>query len=204
LTDDVAMHVPDGAALDVVAIEKHGTGWYDLVRFDLHEASVDGAHVQAQVAAGRYLLSGVKGVRGHAGFLFFETGKKGVSELKGICEAAGLLAEHRAPMAMLNRCQRERRATARSLPGSTPCELESSRHAPAQIWSAAGCHSTVPFALTQSSSGVQPASTGGHGARSRCRGVGDSILGKMGIVPEILWSKVDTTRLLSGIVVAAS
>ncbi|WP_051768009.1 tetratricopeptide repeat protein [Amycolatopsis vancoresmycina] len=85
--------------------DRHGTGWYQLIHFDLHGAFADHAAIAAGHANGRFLFAGREAFEGRRGFLFFETAATGTADPRSAEEIAGLLAEHRVPMAVLNACQ---------------------------------------------------------------------------------------------------
>ncbi|MFJ1768440.1 CHAT domain-containing protein [Amycolatopsis sp. NPDC088138] len=88
-----------------VTRDRHGTGWYQLIHFDLHGAFADHAAIAAGHANGQYLFAGREEFEGKRGFLFFETGATGTADPRSAEEIASLLAEHRVPMAVLNACQ---------------------------------------------------------------------------------------------------
>ena len=89
------------------AREEHGTGWYHLVHFDVHGAFADREALRAGARAGRFLFGegGPDGFEGKQGFLFFETGTAGAADPRSAQQVAGLLAEFRVPMVVLNACQ---------------------------------------------------------------------------------------------------
>jgi tetratricopeptide (TPR) repeat protein len=87
--------------------EARGSGWYHVIHFDLHGAFEDYAALDKARKAERLLFGpgGVKPFKGKQGFLFFETAEFGKAAPVPAEEAAGLLAEHRVPVAVLNACQ---------------------------------------------------------------------------------------------------
>ncbi|MEU4447435.1 tetratricopeptide repeat protein [Actinosynnema sp. NPDC050801] len=89
------------------ASEEHGSGWYQLVHFDVHGTFTDYASLDSGRRAGRLLFASdkVAEFEGRRGFLSFETARDGEPVLVGASEVAALLAEHRVPMAVLNACQ---------------------------------------------------------------------------------------------------
>ena len=89
------------------ATEQHGSGWYQVVHFDLHGAFSDYAALERERQAERLLLSpgGVRPFEGRRGFVFFETAQEGKAGPVAAGDVAGLLAEHRVPVAVLNVCQ---------------------------------------------------------------------------------------------------
>ena len=78
-----------------------GSGWYQVVHFDLHGA-VAGA--SAMAAAG-YLFADHEATEGADAYLFFETAEDGKSLPVPTAKVADLLVEHRVPVAVLNACQ---------------------------------------------------------------------------------------------------
>ncbi|BAL89598.1 hypothetical protein AMIS_43780 [Actinoplanes missouriensis 431] len=89
------------------ATKLHGTGYYQVVHFDVHGAVAGFDELQAGRAADRYLFGSGKPVafEGQRAFLFFETPVEGKSEPVSAQQVADLLAEHRVPVAVLNACQ---------------------------------------------------------------------------------------------------
>lgn len=89
------------------ATKRHGSGWYQIVHFDLHGAFVEYGSLEAGRQAGRLLFSsgGLAVFEGRRGFLFFETTQERKAEPVPAQSVASLLAEHRVPVAMLNACQ---------------------------------------------------------------------------------------------------
>ncbi len=89
------------------ASEAHGSGWYQVIHFDLHGAFAEYAELEEGRQAGRLLLGpgGVKPFEGRRGFVFFETPEVGKAGPVAAQDVAALLAEHRVPVAVLNACQ---------------------------------------------------------------------------------------------------
>jgi tetratricopeptide (TPR) repeat protein len=89
------------------ATDRHGSGWYHLVHFDMHGAFRDFDSMRAGQRAGRLLFAAdrLEPYEGRRGFLFFETVQEGKPQPESAAAVAGLLAEHRVPMAVLNACQ---------------------------------------------------------------------------------------------------
>jgi hypothetical protein len=87
--------------------DRHGTGWYHVVHFDMHGMFSEYGPLAEEWDAGRLLFSpGTPEVfPGRRGFLFFETKRDGVAEPVPAENVAALLAEHRVPVAVLNACQ---------------------------------------------------------------------------------------------------
>ena len=88
------------------ASRAHGSGWYQVVHFDVHGAVATGEEL-ATASGGRYRFSegaAAEAVSGEA-FLFFETAEDGVAEPVATQRVAELLVEHRVPVAVLNACQ---------------------------------------------------------------------------------------------------
>ena len=87
--------------------EERGSGWYQIVHFDLHGAFSDYAALEAARHKDRVLFSAeaLKPFAGRRGFLFFETEQDGKAGPVAAEEVAKLLAEHRVPVAVLNACQ---------------------------------------------------------------------------------------------------
>lgn len=89
------------------ATERHGSGWYQVVHFDVHGAFEDYAALERGRNANRFLFGpgGVAAFAGHRGFVFFETPETGKTRPVPANNVADLLAEHRVPVAVLNSCQ---------------------------------------------------------------------------------------------------
>ncbi|WP_280390489.1 tetratricopeptide repeat protein, partial [Nocardia brasiliensis] len=89
------------------ARDRHKSGWYQLVHFDVHGAFADHAALTAGSRAGRYLFAPGENPEfvGKQGFLFFETAEVGKADPRSAVEVANLLAEYRVPIAVLNACQ---------------------------------------------------------------------------------------------------
>ena len=89
------------------AREERGSGWYQIVHFDLHGAFEDYAALESGRQAERLLFGPAEMApfEGRRGFVFFETGKTGTAQPVSAEEVADLLAEHRVPVAVLNACQ---------------------------------------------------------------------------------------------------
>ena len=88
------------------ATEAHGSGWYQVIHFDLHGAFEDYAALEEGRRADRLLFSAaVAPFAGRRGFVFFETPEVGKAGPVAAEDVAGLLAEHRVPVAVLNACQ---------------------------------------------------------------------------------------------------
>ncbi|GLW28385.1 CHAT domain-containing tetratricopeptide repeat protein [Actinoplanes regularis] len=84
----------------------HGSGYYQVIHFDVHGAVAGFDELRAGRAAEQYLF-GSKPVafEGERAFLFFETAVEGKAEPVSAQQVADLLAEHRVPVAVLNACQ---------------------------------------------------------------------------------------------------
>jgi tetratricopeptide (TPR) repeat protein len=89
------------------ATERYGSGWYQVLHFDLHGSFSEYAPLEEALRAGRLLFSSTSlaPFEGHRGFLFFETAQEGKARPVPAEDVAGLLAEHRVPVAVLNACQ---------------------------------------------------------------------------------------------------
>ena len=89
------------------ATERHGTGWYHAVHFDLHGVFIEYILLEAGRRAGRLLFSSGPPVEfdGGRGFLLFETERDGVAEPVSAEQVASLLVGHQIPVAVLNACQ---------------------------------------------------------------------------------------------------
>jgi CHAT domain/NACHT domain len=87
--------------------EKDGTGWYQVVHFDLHGGFSELAELEQAREHSRLLFGGVPVApfEGRRAFLFFETAEEGTAAPVPAASVASLLAEHRIPVAMLNACQ---------------------------------------------------------------------------------------------------
>jgi tetratricopeptide (TPR) repeat protein len=85
---------------------REGSGWYGIVHFDVHGAVASPDEMRRHVGDD-YLLAGDVGLGGddEDAYLFFETPKDGVAEPVSTARVAGLLVEHRVPVAVLNACQ---------------------------------------------------------------------------------------------------
>jgi tetratricopeptide (TPR) repeat protein len=85
--------------------EAHGSGWYQVVHFDVHGAVATGRELAA-AEGDRYRFADVAagGIAGEA-FLFFETDEQGRAEPVSTARVADVLVEHRVPVAVLNACQ---------------------------------------------------------------------------------------------------
>lgn len=89
------------------ATEQHGSGWYQVIHFDVHGAFWDYSALAKGRQADRLLFGpgGVKPFQGRRGFVFFETAEVGKARPVAANDIAALLAEHRVPVAVLNACQ---------------------------------------------------------------------------------------------------
>ena len=89
------------------ATERHGSGWYQVIHFDLHGAFSDYAPLEQARREQRLLFSSgaLEPFEGRRGFLFFETAEEGKAGPVAAEAVASLLAEHRVPVAVLNACQ---------------------------------------------------------------------------------------------------
>ena len=89
------------------ATERHGSGWYQIIHFDMHGAFEDYAALERGRQAERLLFgpSNVLPFTGRRGFVFFESSEIGKAAPVLAEQVAGLLAEHRVPVAILNACQ---------------------------------------------------------------------------------------------------
>jgi hypothetical protein len=90
-----------------LATKQHGSGWYQVVHFDLHGAFSEYSVLEEGRQAERLIFSSGQLVpfEGKRGFLFFETPQAGQAEPVPAEAVASLLAEHRVPVAVLNACQ---------------------------------------------------------------------------------------------------
>ena len=86
------------------ANRQRGSGWYQVIHFDLH-----GAFTELAQGAGAEEPRSSPGTspetNGQRGFLFFETERDGVAHPVPAEAVASLLAEYRIPVAVLNACQ---------------------------------------------------------------------------------------------------
>ena len=89
------------------ATERHGSGWYQVIHFDLHGAFSHYAPLEQARQQDRLLFTagGLEPFDGRRAFLFFETEQDGKARPVPAEQVAGLLAEHRVPVAVLNACQ---------------------------------------------------------------------------------------------------
>ena len=89
------------------ATEAHRSGWYQVIHFDLHGAFEDYSALEEGRRADRLLFGPgrVAPFAGRRGFVFFETPEVGKAGPVAAEDVAGLLAEHRVPVAVLNACQ---------------------------------------------------------------------------------------------------
>ena len=87
--------------------ERRGSGWYHVIHFDMHGAFSEYESLTAGRESRRLLLSPglFAKFQGQRGFLFFETDKDKQAEPIPAEAVAGLLQEHRVPVAVLNACQ---------------------------------------------------------------------------------------------------
>ena len=89
------------------ATQRHGSGWYRIVHFDVHGAVLDGEGA-GETQAGQYQFATVPANGNGSGrepVLFFETGEEGRAEAVSTDAVAELLVEHRVPVAVMNACQ---------------------------------------------------------------------------------------------------
>ncbi len=89
---------------------KHGTGWYQVIHFDVHGGFGRAADFSAGAGGTRYLFDPAHAAtardKGRSqGFLFFETATTGRPQPVPAAQVAKLLAEHRVGVAVLNACQ---------------------------------------------------------------------------------------------------
>ncbi|MEU0548763.1 tetratricopeptide repeat protein [Micromonospora sp. NPDC005979] len=89
------------------ATKLHGSGYYQVIHFDVHGAVAGFDELEQGRAADRYLFGSgrLAAFDGERAFLFFETTKEGKAEPVSAQDIADLLAEHRVPVAVLNACQ---------------------------------------------------------------------------------------------------
>ena len=87
--------------------QRGGSGWYQVAHFDLHGGFSEYGELDQLRSAGRLLFAGpnVEPFEGKRPFLFFETPEEGKAAAVPATRVAGLLAEHRVPVAILNACQ---------------------------------------------------------------------------------------------------
>ncbi|MEU0547052.1 tetratricopeptide repeat protein [Micromonospora sp. NPDC005979] len=85
----------------------HGSGYYQVIHFDVHGAVAGFAELERGRAADRYLFGTRRPTlfAGERAFLFLETAVEGKAEPVAAEDIANLLAEHRVPVAVLNACQ---------------------------------------------------------------------------------------------------
>ena len=85
----------------------NASGWYQVAHFDLHGGFAGFGELDDQRSAGTLLFAGPKTepFDGKRPFLFFETAQAGKAAAVPAAAVAGLLAEHRVPVAVLNACQ---------------------------------------------------------------------------------------------------
>lgn len=90
------------------ARERHrGSGRFQVVHFDMHGGFSEYGQLDGQRSAGKLMFAGprVEPFEGKRPFLFFETRQAGKAAAVPAEAVAGLLAEHRVPVAVLNACQ---------------------------------------------------------------------------------------------------
>ena len=89
------------------ATRGHGSGWYQVIHFDLHGAFTGYDSLAHGASEGDLLFSptALPPFDGQRGFLFFETERDGVAHPVPAEAVASLLDEHRVPVAVLNACQ---------------------------------------------------------------------------------------------------
>ena len=87
--------------------EEHGSGWYQVIHFDLHGSFSEFTELENQRRLGRLVFSdvSVQPYKGRRPFLFFETADEGRAAPVAAATVASLLAEHQIPVAVLNACQ---------------------------------------------------------------------------------------------------
>jgi tetratricopeptide (TPR) repeat protein len=87
--------------------EKHQSGWYQVIHFDLHGGFNEFADLDQLRQQGRMLFQAapIQPYAGKRPFLFFETAQEGKAGPVPAAAVASLLAEHRIPVAVLNACQ---------------------------------------------------------------------------------------------------
>lgn len=96
------------------ATDEHGSGWYQVVHFDLHGAVADFGQLLsgAELGSLTFATSPVGPYDGERPFLFFETAEQDTSAPVSAQAVADLLAAHRVPVAVLNACQSARQTAA--------------------------------------------------------------------------------------------
>ncbi len=84
------------------ATERYGSGWYQVVHFDLHGAFTGFDGLDEARRAGKVFFRGgaSESFEGSRAFLFFETATDGQAEPVAASTVASLLAEHRVPVAV--------------------------------------------------------------------------------------------------------
>jgi tetratricopeptide (TPR) repeat protein len=84
-----------------------GAGWYQVAHFDLHGGFSGYGELDQLRSAGQLLFAGprVEPFTGRRPFLFFETPDEGKAAAVPAAAVAGLLAEYRVPVAVMNACQ---------------------------------------------------------------------------------------------------
>jgi tetratricopeptide (TPR) repeat protein len=89
------------------ATREHGSGWYQVIHFDLHGAFTGYPALAQGAGEGtlRFSPGALPPFDGQRGFLFFETERDDVAHPVPAETVASLLAEHRVPVAVLNACQ---------------------------------------------------------------------------------------------------
>jgi tetratricopeptide (TPR) repeat protein/cellulose biosynthesis protein BcsQ len=88
-----------------LATEQHGSGWYQVVHFDMYGSFSDYAALEEGRREGRLRSLGqMTPFAGRRGFLFFETTHEGQAGPVAMEAVASLLSEHRVPVAMLSAC----------------------------------------------------------------------------------------------------
>jgi tetratricopeptide (TPR) repeat protein len=89
------------------ATRRHGSGWYQVIHFDLHGAFTGYEMLARGASQGRLRFSpaALPPFDGQRGFLFFETERDDVAHPVPAETVASSLAEHRIPVAVLNACQ---------------------------------------------------------------------------------------------------
>jgi tetratricopeptide (TPR) repeat protein len=86
---------------------RNGSGWYQVIHFDLHGAFTDHDTLARGASQGqlRFSATALPPFDGQRGFLFFETERDDVAHPVPAETVASSLAEHRIPVAVLNACQ---------------------------------------------------------------------------------------------------
>jgi tetratricopeptide (TPR) repeat protein len=87
--------------------DQHGSGWHQVIHFDLHGSFSDYVSMERGRREGRFLFSPetLMPFAGRRGFLYFETTDAGKAAPVSAENVAALLAEHRVAVAVLNACQ---------------------------------------------------------------------------------------------------